>query len=1136
MSSVVTLLYTDLADSPDLRNGDERLRRAHFRLVSDAVADGHGVKIVGDGLIVAFTSPLQALDAAIATQRAIARHNHVPGNRPFSARIGLHAGEPIRHEDDYFGTAVVLAKRLCDAAEGGQILVSDPVRSVVMSRGDFEFEPVGPLKLKGLAEPVDAYELHWMPASGTASAAPLAPDPRGLRLVGRHRHLDVLDEEVEIAGDGRLRVVLLTGEPGVGKTRLTTELLRRHTEDAIGLTARAYPLGTTDSLGLWVEALEGHLRTLDATEINALCGSHLDDLAALLPSVAAAGGRPAAEPPRVRLLGGLAILLANLNKRAPLVVVLDDVHLADGSSWEALNYLARNLATSSITVVLVARPIELAEHAMASDVILALEQEGLLRRDVLTPLGRDEVGELAAVVLDQAVTEPLVDWLMERSRGSPLYAVGLLRALVDEGADLANPVLQSLPEDLAERVEARLRQLDASERSMLELIAVVGARVELDELLALCGRPLDEVAGSLEQLVRRRLLVEEDLGRTLRYEVGHPLIQEAIYGSIGGARRHSLHRFVARALVASNRFGSAAGHFVQSASPGDDEAITAVREALRQAEARELHRESLALLKALLEIVPAGDRRWLDVFDAMQWQAEWIVDHRADVGWDTGLSAMRRIDQLLPSSGDAARRGTAKFHLGSFLIWGEGDIAGGGALIEEARELYSAAGRAESALLAVSETSYVRGIGGDGHAHEEMARRVIAEASENGWRLAMLQGYCSLAHALLWSGQVAELPDVIDRGLQLAREDGRLYRVAYLLGQQGVASALHGRMDDARELLVGARASNPGFRDTLLFDWVAFIEWLSGGMAGGVAAGREIIAWDGGLVSRRHALGACVSGLCALEIGELDEAANTSEAATRTFGGREWWLHSAMADWLRAMVERARGDIDSAVARLERTIAYLGRIHSGLMATFTLVALAELSAELAEPDPLRRALEAAPPVPLPPSTPALNALADVAHGALAMAESRPADAVAPLESAVAVLDAGCWPFHAARARVLLGRAVANTDRDRAVRLLADAAGAFADSGAVEREAGAVVLLDSLGSKGRRARTAVSGPAALTKREREVATLASEGLSNHVIAARLFIGERTVETHLANAYAKLGVTSRMELARHLNSRQ
>src|SRR5947207_1410648 len=104
---------------------------------------------------------------------------------------------------------------------------------------------------------------------------------------------------------------------------------------------------------------------------------------------------PAPDPRGLRLLGRLAILLANLNRRAPLIVVLDDVHLADGSSWEALNYLTRNLATSPILVVIAARPIELAAHAMASDVVLGLEQEGFLRRDVVGPLDRDEVQELA---------------------------------------------------------------------------------------------------------------------------------------------------------------------------------------------------------------------------------------------------------------------------------------------------------------------------------------------------------------------------------------------------------------------------------------------------------------------------------------------------------------------------------------------------------------------------------------------------------------------------------------------------------------------------------------------------------------------------------------------------------------------
>src|SRR5439155_7132952 len=183
------------------------------------------------------------------------------------------------------------------------------------------------------------------------------------------------------------------------------------------------------------------------------------------------------------------------------------------------------------------------------------------------------------------------------------------------------------PEDLADRVTARLKSLPALDRATLELIAVVGSRVEMRELEALAGRPLDELAQSLDSLVRQRFLAEEERGFELWYEVAHPLIQEAIYASIGGARRRSLHRFVGRTLVNAGRLGGAAAHFVRSASIGDDEAITALAGALRQAQARELYREALTLLDALLEIVPAGDRRWLDVLDALTGNTEWVIDH-----------------------------------------------------------------------------------------------------------------------------------------------------------------------------------------------------------------------------------------------------------------------------------------------------------------------------------------------------------------------------------------------------------------------------------------------------------------------------------------------------------------------------
>src|SRR5207245_4949806 len=121
---------------------------------------------------------------------------------------------------------------------------------------------------------------------------------------------------------------------------------------------------------------------------------------------------------------------------------------------------------------------------------------------------------------------------------------------------------------------------------------------------------------------------EAEEGRDLTYEIAHPLYQEVVYASIGGARRRALHRHVARALVAAGRPGPAAAHFVRSADVGDPEAVDALRDALAQAEARELHREALALLQALLELLPAGDRRWVDVHDAMGRQPEWIVDHR----------------------------------------------------------------------------------------------------------------------------------------------------------------------------------------------------------------------------------------------------------------------------------------------------------------------------------------------------------------------------------------------------------------------------------------------------------------------------------------------------------------------------
>jgi hypothetical protein len=204
------------------------------------------------------------------------------------------------------------------------------------------------------------------------------PD-RAATLVGRDAELALLVTELDLARAGELRCVALLGEPGIGKTRLARELAGRG--GVVDLSARAYPSGASTPFGLWSEAFERHLRGLDPQRVSELCSGFLDDLAVLLRSVAAVrGGAPEGEQPRARLLEGLAVLLGNLARSASVVLLLDDMHLADASSWEALSYLARTLADARVLVVVTARPAELAAQPVGTEVLLGLEQEGLARR------------------------------------------------------------------------------------------------------------------------------------------------------------------------------------------------------------------------------------------------------------------------------------------------------------------------------------------------------------------------------------------------------------------------------------------------------------------------------------------------------------------------------------------------------------------------------------------------------------------------------------------------------------------------------------------------------------------------------------------------------------------------------------
>jgi DNA-binding CsgD family transcriptional regulator len=825
----------------------------------------------------------------------------------------------------------------------------------------------------------------------------------------------------------------------------------------------------------------------------------------------------------------LARLLGRLSLESPVVIMLDDVHLADGSSWEALNFLTRNLADCRILMLLAARSAELAADQVANDVVLGLEQEGLLRRLDVTALPAADIRALAESVVGGAAPDALVDWLMERARGSPLFAVGLLRALVDENADLEHPALRALPEDLAKRVESRLGRLDAIARSALELMTVVGYRVELSDLVRLSGRSLDDLAPILERLVRVRLVSEVEDGRYLSYEVEHPLIQEAIYASIGGARRRSLHRYAARVLVEAGRLGVAAPHFVRAAEPGDDEAIDGLCEALRQAEGRQHHSEALALLEALLELVPPGDRRWLNVLGVMPLQPEWVVDHRADSRAEVAVRAMRAIEQVMEQASNSSARAAVKFNLGSLLAWASGEVDEGRRLVEDARALFEAGGEVGQALLCANEIGYLMALAGDTAGQEAAARTSLAAGVQIGDKVVELQALCSLAWVFLAAGRLEEARPVIDRALTVARLSDKAYRTTYLLASEGWVAAQLGRMHEARSLLASAMAGNPAYRDTYLLDYAASVEWLAGDLRAVVSTFRDQLAWTGG-VSRRRSIGGAHAVMALTELGRAGEAADLQASVLGAFAGGDWWVHSDLARWGGAASAGLQGGKGEGLTTLQATLERMSTLGYWNWARFALTDLAEGAVDVFDGDAGTRAATLAAADPWQSDAEPQRALRRFTEGAAALSRREREAAAAILEPVANTFAAVGWRLFEGRARTLLGHALVGSDRNRAIVSLEAAADCFDRCGAVVRRDRALDALGRLGTKGRRTKTAIAGPDALTRREREVARLAAQGRPAKEIGEQLFIGERTVETHLANAYAKLGVNSRVDLVR------
>jgi class 3 adenylate cyclase/tetratricopeptide (TPR) repeat protein len=1064
-AGVVTFLFTDLVGSTALidRLGDDAadsVRRDHFDVLRKAVveAGGEEVKNLGDGLMVSFTSPVAALSCAVAMQRSMAEGE-------LRIRVGVHAGEPVQEGEDYFGTPVVIAKRLCDRADGGQILATELLAGLVGTRGGFHFLPRGRLALKGLSEPVATVEVRWRAdEAGEERTAPVgrrrsarAARPRGPGIVGRERELSVLDDELAGAAEGELRCVLLTAEAGVGKTRLFREFLSRH-DEVTPLMARAHPMGDTTAFGLWAEALDGHLRHLPAQEVTRCCGGFVEDLAAILRSVAAVrGSLPTAPPPRSSLLEGITVVLDNLSADSPVVVVLDDIHQADASSLDALSYLAANLGDAPVLVVLAARPAELAGHPLANRVLLPLEQDGVLTRLPLVPLDAEEIRALAASVLQATPPPALVPWLLARSQGNPLFALGLLRALLDEGADLSAPRLRQLPEDLAERVRALLATLEPGALTVLELLAVLGRPASTVELGSLSTKSAEDLSLSLDELIRHRTVTEEERGGEPAFAVAHPLVQETIYASIGTPRRRLLHREIGRALLAAGRPAEAAPHFTRSASRGDAEAIEALRQALREAEDRRAYREALSMLAGLVEILPEGDERWLEIGEVLSGEAEWAQfpsPSRSD--GELAIRALWAMDAVLARSGEARRRGMVQLRLSFLLCWAIGDPVGAEQAAMEAVRIFEAVGDEAKVLEARHEAAWARGHGGDMHAQAVEAAAIVEEASRLGEEFLVTLALSAEANALGHEGHLIQAEARIRRAIDL-----RASRSRSTTQSRGVLAywlAAQGRVVEATQELEGARAADPGFAHTSLLEVGTVVWGLAGDVQRALDWAAETIAWNPGELTVQKALGIPCAALMAAEAGDLSLARRYAEVALSACAG-DWHQVTAAAEAVLGRLDVVAGGGDEALASLETAVRRLmsgARGFAPLYAT-DLAEFAGLAGDSARAEAAVAALATIAAVTTCTMHRGMEMLASAWAGLARSGFDTPDLA----REAISVFDGLELPLLQGRAYDVLGRALAGEDRAGSAAAFQEAVARFESCGAGWRRDRALAELDRI---------------------------------------------------------------------------
>jgi class 3 adenylate cyclase/tetratricopeptide (TPR) repeat protein len=719
----VTVLLADLKGSTELiRDLDpeaaQHLLDPALQRMMDAVHRFEGTvnQVLGDGIMALFGAPVahedhavRACYAALAMQAAMRRYAEDVRRShalEMQARVGLNSGEVVvraigndLHMDySAVGQTTHLAARMEQLATPGSIRLT--AATLRLTEGLVQVNTLGQFPVKGLAEPVEVFELVGASAIRGRLQASAA---RGLtRFVGRQQELAALQQALEQAGTGHGQVVAAVGEAGVGKSRLVYEVVHsRRTQGWLVLESASVSYGKATPYFPVIDLLKRYAQIEDPdaprTRRARLTGQVLtldEALQDILPALlglldALPEDSPflRLDPPqrRQRTLDVLKRLLLHESQARPLPLVFEDLHWIDSETQALLDSLGESLPTARLLLLVNYRPEY--QHGWGSKTYYTQ-----LRLDPLPPARADEL--LQALLGRDPSLAPLKQLLIARTEGNPFFLEESVRTLVETGMCVGEPgaycLAQALPTiqvpaTVQVVLAARIDRLPPEEKRLLQTAAVIGTEVPLPLLQTIADMSEEVLYRSLAQLQTAEFLYETSLFAERTYTFKHALTHEVAYGSLLHERRRTLHARMVEALevLAGDRRDDQVEPLAQHALRGEvwKKALAYGRQAGDKALTRAAYREAVVCFEqALAALAHLPDSRIateqaIDLRLGLRFALTALGEAPARM-----LDHLRRAENLAETLGDQERLGhvglQARTHLSLGRIYYDtGDYA-----------------------------------------------------------------------------------------------------------------------------------------------------------------------------------------------------------------------------------------------------------------------------------------------------------------------------------------------------------------------------------------------------------------------------------------------------------------------------